>query len=80
MGRQFTEIDGATIGRPEWASVTDIYGAVFIGPKIQQNIIDEGEDWKRYRDGSFPISLQTWKERKTEKTKWMNVVQMKWYF
>ena len=52
MGRHFTQIDGATIGGPESASLTEIYGAVFIDSKIQKNIIND-EDWKRYRDDSF---------------------------
>ena len=34
MGRHFTQIDGATIGGPESASLTDIHGAVFIDSKI----------------------------------------------
>ena len=72
MGRHFTQIDGATIGGPESASVNDIYGAVFINSKIEKNIINEDEDWKRYRDDSFSISLRTCKEREIEKTKWLN--------
>ena len=72
MGKYFTQVDGATIGGPESASVTDIYGAVFIDSKIEENIINENEDWKRYRDDSFSISLQTSKEREIEKTEWMN--------
>ena len=72
MGRHFTQIDGAIIGGPEWASVTEIYGAVFIDSKIEENIIIEDEDWKRYRDDSFSISLQTCEEREIEKTKRMN--------
>ena len=55
MGRHFTQIDGATIGGPESASVTDIDGAVFIDSKIEENTINEDEDWKRYRDDSFFI-------------------------
>ena len=48
MGRHFTQIDGATTGGQESASVTDIYGAVFIDSKIKESIINEEEDWKRY--------------------------------
>ena len=72
MGKYFTQVDGATIGGPESASVIDIYEAVFIDSKIEENIINENEDWKQYRDGSFSISLQTSKEREIEKTEWMN--------
>ena len=72
MGKYFTQVDGATIGGPESASVTDIYGAVFIDSKIEENIINENEDWKWYIDDSFSISLLTSKEREIEKTEWMN--------
>ena len=44
IGRHFTQIDGATISGPESASVNDIYGAVFINSKIEENIINEDED------------------------------------
>ena len=56
MSRYFTKIDGAIIGGPESTSVTDIYGVVFHS-KIEENIINEDEDWKRYREDSFSISL-----------------------
>ena len=72
MGKYFTQVDGATIGGPESASVTEIYGAVFIDSKIEENIINENEDWKRYRDDSFSIFLQSSREREIEKTNWMN--------
>ena len=45
---------------------------MFIDSKIQENIINEDEDWKRYRDGSFLISLRTCNEKDIEKTKCMN--------
>ena len=72
MGRHFTQIDGATISGPESARVTDLYGAVFIDSKTEENIINEDEDWKQYGDDSFPISLRTCKDREIEKTKLMN--------
>ena len=46
MGKYFMQVDGATIGGSESASITDIYGAVFIDSKIEENIINENEDWK----------------------------------
>ena len=55
--RHLAQIDGATIGGPESASVNDIYGVVLINSKIEENIINEDEDWKRYRDDSFSIFL-----------------------
>ena len=72
MGRHFTQIDGTTVCGPESASVTDIYGVVFINYKTEENIIKDDEDWKRYRDDTFSISLRTCKEREIEKTKWIN--------
>ena len=45
---------------------------MFIDSKIEENIINESEDCKRYRDDSFSISLRTCKEREIKKTKWMN--------
>ena len=65
--RHFAQIDGATVGGPESASVTGIYGAVFINSKIEENIINEDEDWKRYKNDSFSVSLQTCKEREIKK-------------
>ena len=72
MGRHFTQIDGTTVCGPESASVTDIYGVVFINYKTEQNIIKDDEDWKRYRADTFSISLRTCKEREIDKTKWIN--------
>ena len=72
MNRYFTQIDGATIGGPESASVTDIFGAVFIDSKIQGNIINENEDWERYRDDSWSISTNSSMQRAIDKTNWMN--------
>ena len=46
-GRFFTQSNGATIGGPESASVTDIFGATFIDPvaKVKGPFIPS--DWKR---------------------------------
>ena len=63
MGRHFTQIDGATTGGPESASVTDIYEAVCNDSKIEENIINEDEGWKRYRDDSFNIFAKLQRER-----------------
>ena len=71
VGRHFTQRDGATIGGPESASVTDIYGAVFIDRKILK-VMNDTEDWRRYRDDSWSISQNTSREREVEKTEWMN--------
>ena len=57
MGRNFMQIERASIGGPESARVTDIHGAVFINSKIGENKINKDKDWKRYRDDSFSMSL-----------------------
>ena len=44
IGRHFTQI---TFCGPRSASLTDIYGAVFIDCKIEENIINKDEDRKR---------------------------------
>ena len=48
-------IYGATIGRPESASVTDIFGGQFIDPIVKLGGPLEPRFWKRYRDDSFDI-------------------------
>ena len=45
---------------------------MFIDSKIEENIINKDEDWKRYRDDSFSISLRKCEEKEIEKTKWVN--------
>ena len=56
-GKFFTEVNGATIGGPESASTTDIFGAINI-----YTVVREGDgalipvDWKQYRDNTFDIN------------------------
>ena len=38
LKRHFTQINGATIGGPASASVTDIFGAVFIDPVAKEGV------------------------------------------
>ena len=40
IGIHYPQIDGSTIGGPESANVTDIYGAAFIDSKTEENIIN----------------------------------------
>ena len=56
-GHHFTQIDGATIGGPKSASVTDIFGGQFIDPIVKSGRPLEPRFWKRYRDDSFDIVL-----------------------
>ena len=44
MGRHFTQI---TFGGRKSARLTDIYGAVFIDCKIEENVINKDEDRNR---------------------------------
>ena len=56
LDRNFTQINGATIGSPESASVTDIFGAMFIGRVVNKgNSHLHPSDWKRYRDDGWDI-------------------------
>ena len=43
--RFYTQINEATIGGPESASVTDIFGVVYIDPRAIQA---GAKNWKRY--------------------------------
>ena len=49
LGEHFTQIDGATIGGPNAGSVTDIYGAEYIGRVIYEECPFDIEEYKRYR-------------------------------
>ena len=61
--RFYTQINGATIGGPDSANVTDIFGAVYMDPKA----IQVGEkDWKRYGDDTLDIE-ENWDSQKVKK-------------
>ena len=59
----FTQINGATIGGPSSASITDIFGAEFIDPIAQNGFMSNAgevikpESWGRYRDDTFDIEV-----------------------
>ena len=64
-----TQINRATIGGPEPASVTDIFGAVYIDPKAIQAGV---KNWKRYRDDTLDIE-ENWDSQKVKEfTKYLN--------
>ena len=46
----FTQSNGATTGGPESASVTVIFGAIFIDPVAKAGGPFIPSDWKRYKD------------------------------
>ena len=72
-GKFFTQINGATIGGPESASTTDIFGAIHI-----DTIAREGDgslipqDWKRYRDDTFDINTNCTREMIENFTRYLN--------
>ena len=45
----FTQINGSTIGGPESASVTDIFGAVYVDPVAERGAPFAPTEWKRYK-------------------------------
>ena len=48
MERTLLQVVSIKIQLKVTKNVTDIYGAVFIDSKIEENIINENEDWKQY--------------------------------
>ena len=54
-GRFFTQSNGATIRGPESASVTDIFGAIFIDPVAKAGGPFIPSDWNRDRDDTWDI-------------------------
>ena len=72
-GKFFTQINGATIGGPEAASTTDIFGVIHI-----DTVAREGDGspiphyWKRYRDDTFDINTNCTGEMIENFTKYLN--------
>ena len=72
-GTFFTQSNGATIGGPESASVTDIFGAIFIDPAANRS--SSGfipSDWKRYRDDTWDTEENVEGEQLEEFTRYLN--------
>ena len=64
LGKKFfSQINGASIGGPGSASITDIFGAEFIDPIAQNGFMSNAgevikpESWGRYRDDTFDIEV-----------------------
>ena len=56
LDRNFTQINGATIGGPKSASVTDIFGAIYMDRAVNEgNSQLHPSDWKHYRDDRCDI-------------------------
>ena len=64
LGKKFfSQINGATIGGLGSTSITDIFGAEFIDPIVQNGFMSNAgevvkpENWGRYRDDTFDIEV-----------------------
>ena len=53
--KHFTQIQGATIGGPDSASITDIFGGRIIDTVARNGGPFEPRDWRRYRDDTWNI-------------------------
>ena len=72
-GKFVTQINGATIGGPESASTTDIFGAIHIDTVAREgdgSLIPQ--DWKRYRDDTFDINTNCTREMIENFTRYLN--------
>ena len=78
LDRNFTQINGATIGGPKSASVTDIFGAIYI-----DRVVDKGNsqlhpsDWKRYMVDGWDIEEDCDENQIYEFTKYFNETVLK---
>ena len=72
LGSHFTQINGATIGEPESASVTDIFGAEFIDQIAMRGGPIEPDNWKRYRDDTLDIKANCTLKELKEFTDYLN--------
>ena len=71
--KHFTQIQGATIGSPDPASVTDIFGGRFKDTVARNGGPFEPRDWRRYRDDTWNIEWGDAKvERLEEFTQYLN--------
>ena len=70
--RYFIQINGATIGSPDSGSVTDIYGAIHIDKKLMEESPIKPQNYKRYRDDTLDICINSSDEEQKELTNWMN--------
>ena len=68
----FTQINGATIGGPESASVTDIFGAIYIDPVAKNGGPIVPTDWKGYRDDTFNIEEEVEEQELSSFTEYLN--------
>ena len=72
QNRYFTQINGATIGGPSSASITDIFGAHFIDKVIEEKCPYELGEYRRYRDDTVYINSWSFIEEQENITNWLN--------
>ena len=72
MGNFFTQINAATIGAPKSASVTDIFGAVYVDPVAEEGGPFAPAEWKRYRDDTWDLEEDVTEPHLHEFTEYMN--------
>ena len=60
------------IGSPNSGSVTDIYGAIHIDKKLMEESLIKPQNYKRYRDDTLDICVNSSEEEQKELTNWMN--------
>ena len=71
-GRQFTQIDGATIGSPDSGSITDTYEAVHIDQVLIQQCPIVPQNYKRYRNDTIDVCRNSSQEEQECITDRMN--------
>ena len=64
----YTQINGATIGGPESASTTDIFGAIFLDEPALKEGPFQPLELIRYRDDCFDVELNKTEEEINEFT------------
>ena len=72
MNNFLTHTNRATIGEPESASVTDIFGAVYIDPVAEKGGPFAPKDWKRYRDDIWDLEENVTDTQLHEFTEYVN--------
>ena len=77
LKRHFTLINGSTTGGPASASVTDIFGAVFIDPVAKEGGSLIPGDWKRYQDDTWDIEENVNEKDLVQFTEYMNAKVLK---
>ena len=72
MNNFFIQTNGETIRGPESASVTDIFGVVYIDPVAEKGGPFAPKDWRRYRDDTWDLEENVTETQLHEFTEYMN--------